>query len=216
MGDYDGIHTIYPSVTGVLSELLRTAMIASRGSGFWSLTSPLSRRGSLRIAGEEDTMEELRGEGLIYEKTASMMFHVPKDDIRKGGSREDLRKGKIATLACGYGGGINSLLAFGVDKMGMTNEEMAQTVDLWRKANPRIVQMRLSGEGHEQASRQSRNDRGQAGRHPYSAGMAATSSCGFPAGGRWRTANRATRRACGRTGRTISYMGIEQKTRKWK
>lgn len=141
--DYEGLKVLYPSVTGTLSELLRTPLIAEPGHQFIVCDfSAIEARVSAWFAGEEAVLEEFRGEGLIYEATASLMFHVPKQDIKKGGPREDLRKkGKIATLACGYGGGVNSLLAFGADKMGMTNEEMVNTVDLWRAANPRIVRI---------------------------------------------------------------------------
>lgn len=141
--DYEGLKILYPSVTGTLSELLRTPLIAEPGHQLIVCDfSAIEARVSAWFAGEEAVLEEFRGEGLIYEATASLMFHVPKQDIKKGGPREDLRKkGKIATLACGYGGGVNSLLAFGADKMGMTNEEMVNTVDLWRAANPRIVKI---------------------------------------------------------------------------
>lgn len=40
---------------------------------------------------------------------------------------------------CGYGGGVNSLIAFGADRMGLTNEEMAGIIDAWRAANPHIA-----------------------------------------------------------------------------
>lgn len=141
--DYAGLKLLYPSVTQTLSELLRTPLIAEPGHQLIVCDfSAIEARVSAWFAGEEAVLEEFRGEGLIYEATASLMFHVPKQDIRKGGPREDLRKkGKIATLACGYGGGVNSLLAFGADRMGMTNEEMVNTVDLWRAANPRIVRI---------------------------------------------------------------------------
>ena len=36
---------------------------------------------------------------------------------------------------------MNALKAFGADKMGMSNEEMAQTVDQWRAASPNIVEI---------------------------------------------------------------------------
>lgn len=42
---------------------------------------------------------------------------------------------------CGYGGGVGALKAFGADKMGMTEEEMQETVAKWREASPRIVRM---------------------------------------------------------------------------
>ena len=74
--------------------------------------------------------------GDIYCESASQMFKVP---VVKNGINGDLRqKGKVAELALGYGGGVNALKAFGADKMGMSNEEMAQTVDQWRTASPNI------------------------------------------------------------------------------
>lgn len=219
LGDYEGVRTIYPSVTGVLSELLRTAMIAEPGERFLVADfSAIEARVSAWIAGEENTMEEFRGEGLIYEKTASMMFHVPKDDIRKGGAREDLRKkGKIATLACGYGGGVNSLLAFGADKMGMTNEEMVQTVDLWRKANPRIVQMWASLEKAMSrciVHRATTVDKLGGIRFRWDGGYVFMR---LPSGREMAYCEPRYEESMRKNGKlTISYMGIEQKTRKWK
>lgn len=141
--DYETLRCLYPSVTNVLSELLRTALVADPGTQFVVCDfSAIEARVSAWLAGEEAVLEEFRGEGLIYEATASMMFHVPREQIKKGGPREDLRKkGKVASLACGYGGGTAALIAFGADKMGMSQEEMVQTVDLWRASNPRIVRI---------------------------------------------------------------------------
>ena len=44
----------------------------------------------------------------------------------------------MAELALGFSGGVGALKAFGADKMGMTEEEMQETVDLWRASSPRI------------------------------------------------------------------------------
>jgi DNA polymerase len=64
------------------------------------------------------------------------MFHVP---VEKHGVNKHLRqKGKVAELACGYGGGVNALKAFGADKMGLTEAEMQEIVDNWRAASPTI------------------------------------------------------------------------------
>ena len=36
---------------------------------------------------------------------------------------------------------MNALKAFGADKMGMSDEEMQETVDLWRESSPKIVEL---------------------------------------------------------------------------
>ena len=139
-GDFECFEMLYPNVTGTLSELIRTSLIAEPGEKFVvSDFSAIEARVSAWFAHEEWVLDVFRNGGDIYCATASQMFGVP---VEKHGQNSELRqKGKIATLALGYGGGVNALKAFGADKMGMTNEEMAQTVDLWRKANPRIAEM---------------------------------------------------------------------------
>lgn len=160
-GDYDTLYALFDSVPDTLSQLIRTALIPEEGHRFIVCDfSAIEARVIAWFAGEEWVLEEFRGEGLIYEATASQMFGVPKNDIRKGGKREDLRpKGKIAQLACGYGGGVNSLRAFGADKMGMSEEEMTSTVDLWRSANPRICRLWKT---LEFAAKKAIRDRGRA------------------------------------------------------
>ena len=139
-GDFECFEMLYPNVTGTLSELIRTSLIAEPGEQFVvSDFSAIEARVSAWFSHEEWVLDVFRNGGDIYCATASQMFGVP---VEKHGQNSELRqKGKIATLALVYGGGVNALKAFGADKMGMTNEEMAQTVDLWRKANPRICAM---------------------------------------------------------------------------
>ena len=92
------------------------------------------------LAGEKWVLDVFRGDGLIYEATASQMFHVPKDDIKKGGPRADLRpKGKVATLACGYQASVGALINMGALESGISEEELPVIVKHWRKANPHIV-----------------------------------------------------------------------------
>ena len=65
------------------------------------------------------------------------MFHKP---VVKHGINGELRqKGKIATLACGYGGSVGALKAMGALDMGLREEELQPIVTAWRKANPHIV-----------------------------------------------------------------------------
>ena len=91
------------------------------------------------LAGEEWVLDVFRTNGDIYCANASRMFKVP---VEKHGQNAALRqKGKIATLALGYGGGVSALEAMGGSKLGLTEDEEKEIVKLWRDSNPRIVKM---------------------------------------------------------------------------
>ncbi len=137
-GDEELLDTLFPSVPGTLSELIRTAFIPKDGCRFLVADfSAIEARMLAWLAGEEWVLEEFRGKGKIYEATASRMFHIPQESIVKGNPNYEYRqKGKQATLSCGYGGGVGALKAMGAK---MPEEEMQPLVDAWRAANPNIV-----------------------------------------------------------------------------
>ena len=67
------------------------------------------------------------------------MFNKP---VEKHGRNAELRqKGKIATLALGYGGGVSALEVMGGARLGLTEDEEKDTVNKWREANPHIVRL---------------------------------------------------------------------------
>ena len=137
-GDEELLDTLYASVPGTLSELIRTAFIPKDGCRFLVADfSAIEARVLAWLANEEWVLEEFRGKGKIYEATASRMFHIPQESIVKGNPNYEYRqKGKQATLSCGYGGGVGALKAMGAK---MAEEEMQPLVDAWRAANPNIV-----------------------------------------------------------------------------
>ena len=137
-GDEELLDTLYASLPGTLSELIRTAFIPKDGCRFLvSDFSAIEARVLAWLANEEWVLEEFRGKGKIYEATASRMFHIPQESIVKGNPNYEYRqKGKQATLSCGYGGGVGALKAMGAK---MPEEEMQPLVDAWRAANPNIV-----------------------------------------------------------------------------
>jgi DNA polymerase len=143
IGDYETVKLLYGSVTSCLSELVRTALIPEDGHRFIVCDySAIEARVLSWIAGEEWALEEFRGDGLIYEATGARMFGVPKHSIAKGGENHHLRQSaKTAELACGYGGGMGAMKAFGADKMGMSDEEIVRAVDLWREAHPNVQRL---------------------------------------------------------------------------
>jgi len=139
-GDLDEFEMNYGNVTQVLSELIRTAFIAAPGHTFHVCDfSAIEARVIAWLAGEEWVLDVFRSNGDIYCANASRMFKVP---VEKHGQNAALRqKGKIATLALGYGGGVSALEAMGGSKLGLTEDEEKEIVKLWRDSNPRIVKM---------------------------------------------------------------------------
>ena len=137
-GDEELLDTLFASVPGTLSQLIRTAFIPKDGCRFLVADfSAIEARVLAWLADEEWVLAEFRGKGKIYEATASRMFHIPQGTIVKGNPNYAYRqKGKQATLSCGYGGGVGALKAMGAK---MPEEEMQPLVDAWRAANPNIV-----------------------------------------------------------------------------
>ena len=139
-GDYDEFVMNYGNPTQVLSELIRTAFIAKPGCTFHVCDfSAIEARVIAWLAGESWVLEVFRSGGDIYCETASKMFGVP---VEKHGRNAELRqKGKIATLALGYGGGVSALEAMGGKRLGLTEQEEKEIVKLWRRSNPYIVKL---------------------------------------------------------------------------
>jgi DNA polymerase len=135
--DLETLEMLYDSVPDVLSQLIRTAFIAKPGHTFLvSDYAAIEARVIAYLAGEKWRMDVFANGGDIYCSSASQMFKVP---VEKHGINGHLRqKGKIAELACGYGGGVGALKAFGADKMGLSEDEMLDIVTQWRQASPTI------------------------------------------------------------------------------
>ena len=136
----DWFNCLYENPSDVLSQLIRTAFIAGEGKRFIVADfSAIEARVIAWIADEKWRMEVFAKGGDIYCESATQMFHVP---VVKHGINGHLRqKGKVAELACGYGGGVEALRNFGADKMGMSENEMQTTIKHWRIASPNICRL---------------------------------------------------------------------------
>ena len=136
-GRYDLVELLYDSTPDVLSELIRTAFVARPGCRFIvSDFSAIEARVMGYLAGEGWVMEEFCGAGKIYEQTASKMFHIPIGEITKGSPYR--ARGKVASLACQYGGAEGALISMGALNF-VEEEELKGLVQSWRTANPHIV-----------------------------------------------------------------------------
>lgn len=130
----------YGSVPDTLSQLIRTAFIPSDGNKFVVADfSAIEARVIAWLAGESWRQEVFATHGKIYEASASQMFHVPIERIKKGNPEYALRaKGKVAELALGYQGSVGALINMGALSMGLSESELPDIVSAWREANPRI------------------------------------------------------------------------------
>lgn len=137
-GDFDLIELLYDSVPDVLSQLIRTAFIPSEGHRFIvSDFSAIEARVIAWLAGEKWRLDVFNSHGKIYEASASQMFKIPIENIKKGS--ELRQKGKLAELSNGYGGSVGALISMGAIKMGLKEEELQPIVTAWRNANPNIT-----------------------------------------------------------------------------
>lgn len=137
--DFETLEMLYDSTPQVLSELVRTAFIPSEGCRFVvSDFSAIEARVTAWLAGEQWRLKVFEDGGDIYCKSASRIYGVP---VEKHGINGNLRqKGKVAELACGYGGGVGAMKR--MDSTGaVPEEEMQRIVSDWRKASPKIVKM---------------------------------------------------------------------------
>lgn len=136
----DAVADWFMPIPYALSQLVRTALIASPGSVITvSDFSAIEARVIAWLAGESWRQKVFATTGKIYEASAAQMFHVPAESITKSDPRR--QKGKVAELACGYGGGVGALKAMGADKMGLTDEELQDIITRWRAKSPRIVRL---------------------------------------------------------------------------
>lgn len=139
----DSLKYVYGNVPDTLSQLIRTAFIPSKGCTFLiSDFSAIEARIIAWLAQEQWRLDVFNTHGKIYEASASQMFGVPLELIRKGNPEYELRqKGKVAELALGYQGAAGALISMGALNNGLTEEELPDIVRRWRSSNKRIVDL---------------------------------------------------------------------------
>lgn len=138
----DALRTVYGSPNDTLSQLIRTAFVAAPGNVLIDADfSAIEARVISWLADEEWRLEVFRTHGKIYEASASQMFCVPLERIKKGNPEYSLRqRGKVAELALGYQGGVPAMRQMDTGKLlaDLPDEEIKDIVDKWRNTNPKI------------------------------------------------------------------------------
>lgn len=98
-GDLEGLELVYDNVPDVLSQLIRTAIVAKDGCTFLVADYHAIEAVCIAyLAGEKWRLDVFAGDGKIYEASYAQAFGVPKDSVKKGSPER--QKGKIMELAC--------------------------------------------------------------------------------------------------------------------
>lgn len=139
----EALQLVYGNVPDTLSQLIRTAFVPREGCHFAVADfSAIEARVIAWLAQESWRLDVFHTHGKIYEASASTMFGVPIELIRKGNPEYALRaKGKVAELALGYQGASGALIQMGALQMGLSEEDLPDIVQRWRASNRRIVDL---------------------------------------------------------------------------
>lgn len=217
----NALKAVYGSVPDTLSQLIRTAFIAPEGHVLIDADfSAIEARVISWLAGEQWRLEVFRTHGKIYEASASQMFGVPLERIKKGNPEYSLRqKGKVAELALGYQGSTGALIAMGALDMGIPEEDLPDIVGRWREANKRIRDLWYA---MDNAAVQVITQGGSVGlnglilSHEYDYDQGTDCfTITLPSGRKlYYTSPGIGENEWGRP--SISYMGMDQKTKRWK
>ena len=163
-------HPIVPQfgkrVTDVLKGMLRPAIIPAKGKSLvvadWAqiearMTPWLSGRG-------DDVLDVFRSGRDIYVREAAAMYRVPESEV----TPDQRQIGKVAILACGFGGGLGAFSAMGrAYGLTMTESDAQRTVDAWRRANQWAVRYWQELETGYMIAMRNRNKEIVAGRVTY-------------------------------------------------
>lgn len=139
--DIETLDLLFGDIPDVLSQLIRTALVPKAPYKRFIVADFTSIEGVVLswLAGEQWHLDVFKNGGDIYCISASKIFGVP---VVKHGINGHLRqKGKIAELACGYGGSVGAMKAMGAQEMGLSDDEIQQIVTDWRDASPNIVKL---------------------------------------------------------------------------
>ncbi|MBR7039987.1 MAG: DNA polymerase [Oscillospiraceae bacterium] len=139
-GKYQELRARYDNIPDVLSQLIRTAFIPAAGKKFIVADfSAIEARVIAWLAKEQWRMDAFANGEDIYCTSASRIYGVP---VKKNGINGELRqKGKVAELACAYGGSVGAMKAMGGADLDLSDEELKALVDDWRRASPNIVKL---------------------------------------------------------------------------
>jgi len=148
----------------MLSTLIRPCLRAAPGKVLVVADySAIEARGVAWASGQQWRLDVFKGDGKIYETSASRTLGIP---IEKVGKRER-GVGKVTELALGYQGGPGALERFGaVERYGVERARLKPIVEAWRQASPQVVKL---WHGLQDAAHEAVREPGRLTRYRYAA-----------------------------------------------
>ena len=143
----DWTHINEEAPLATISSLVRGLFIAAPGHDLMSADfSAIEGVGAAMLSGEQWRIDVFRGDGRIYENTASDLTGIPLEEILAykdiNGKHHPLRGlGKTGELSSQYQGWINAWLRFGVGKYIKDREEIKKAILTWRAKSPMICEI---------------------------------------------------------------------------
>lgn len=145
-GGYHEARRVFGDALWAVSGCLRGLFVAAPGCELiCSDYSAIEAVVLAALAGESWRLEVFASHGMIYETSAAKITGRTLDEYiahkkATGEHHPDRKKGKVAELASGYGGGLEAWKNFGADTF-MTVPEIRAAIEAWRKESPAIVAM---------------------------------------------------------------------------
>jgi DNA polymerase len=145
-------HQIVPEygrrVTDVLKGMLRPSIIAPKGKKFviydWSSIEARVNPWLSLHRSSQDVLDVFAGGRDIYCREAAAIFKEDEADIlreyEETGKSDRRQQGKVAILACGFGGSVGAFAAMGrIYNVNIPESDAQRVVQAWRRANPWAV-----------------------------------------------------------------------------
>ena len=218
----DALRLVYGSIPDTLSQLIRTCFVSKPGHLLVDADfSSIEARVISWLAGEQWRLDVFRTHGKIYEASASQMFGVPLELIKKGNPEYAFRqKGKVAELALGYQGSVGAMRKMDFDHQleNLSDDEVRDIVYRWRETNKRIRDLWFA---MENAAIKVVTEGGSSGvgrvivsrEFDYNTGMDCMTIL-LPSGRKlYYVSPKITVNQWGKP--AITYMGMEQSTKRW-
>ena len=143
--EFELLELMFGETAFVFSQLIRTAFVASPGCRFVvSDFSAIEARVIAWLSDEKWRLDVFQTHGKIYEASASQMFNVPIENIKKGSKLR--QQGKVAELALGYGGGFGAIKRMDYEG-SIPDDEIPMLISNWRAASPKICKFWYTCEG---------------------------------------------------------------------